>query len=201
MTAPTRGPDLRATTILAVRHRGRVVMGGDGQVTVGQTVMKHNARKVRRLYQERVLAGFAGAGADALTLFERFIRVRGGIAHRRDAVRQPDASQRLAEFLREVRMHLDQPRHHDIVAGIDHPPAVKIGAMLHHPLDAMAAHHDVNVRTQRRRSPVEQAPGVDHEASVWDDRAPVEIDRHVRDAAVHRIYKLESRRRLIEKTA
>src|SRR6058998_470207 len=67
MTARTRGPDLRATTILAVRHQGRVVMAGDGQVTVGQTIMKSNARKVRRLYQDRVLAG-----ADALTLFERF---------------------------------------------------------------------------------------------------------------------------------
>src|SRR5947208_15563910 len=72
MTARTRGPDLRATTILAVRHQGRVVMGGDGQVTIGQTIMKSNARKLRRLYQDRVLAGFAGAGADALTLFERF---------------------------------------------------------------------------------------------------------------------------------
>src|SRR5213083_2449327 len=70
MTARTRGPELRATTILAVRHRGRVVMAGDGQVTIGQTIMKRNARKLRRLYQDRVLAGFAGA--DALTLFERF---------------------------------------------------------------------------------------------------------------------------------
>ena len=69
---PTRAPEIRATTILCVRHRGRVVMAGDGQVTVGQTVMKANARKVRRLYQDRVLAGFAGSGADALTLFERF---------------------------------------------------------------------------------------------------------------------------------
>jgi len=72
MTGRTRAPEVRSTTILAVRHRGRVVMGGDGQVTVGQTIMKSNARKVRRLYQDRVLAGFAGAGADALTLFERF---------------------------------------------------------------------------------------------------------------------------------
>jgi ATP-dependent HslUV protease subunit HslV len=69
---PTRVPELRSTTILAVRHRGHVVVGGDGQVTLGQTVVKHNATKVRRLYQERVLAGFAGAGADAITLFERF---------------------------------------------------------------------------------------------------------------------------------
>jgi ATP-dependent HslUV protease, peptidase subunit HslV len=72
MTAHTRVLELRSTTILAVRHQGRVVVGGDGQVTLGQTVVKHNANKVRRLYQDRVLAGFAGAGADAITLFERF---------------------------------------------------------------------------------------------------------------------------------
>ena len=72
MTARTPAPEIRATTIIAVRHGGRVVIAGDGQVTVGQTIMKSNARKVRRLYQDRVLAGFAGAGADALTLFERF---------------------------------------------------------------------------------------------------------------------------------
>ena len=69
---PTRAPELRGTTILAVRHRGRVVLGGDGQVTLGQAVIKTNARKIRRLFHDRVLAGFAGAGADALTLFERF---------------------------------------------------------------------------------------------------------------------------------
>jgi ATP-dependent HslUV protease subunit HslV len=61
-----------ATTILAVRTAGKLVVAGDGQVSLGQTVMKHNARKVRRLYQGRVLAGFAGATADAFTLFERF---------------------------------------------------------------------------------------------------------------------------------
>jgi ATP-dependent HslUV protease subunit HslV len=61
-----------ATTILAVRAGGRLVVAGDGQVSLGQTVMKHNARKVRRLYQGRVLAGFAGATADAFTLFEKF---------------------------------------------------------------------------------------------------------------------------------
>jgi ATP-dependent HslUV protease subunit HslV len=62
----------RGTTILAVRRHGRVVVGGDGQVTLGNTVMKGNARKVRRLYKDRVLAGFAGGTADAFTLFERF---------------------------------------------------------------------------------------------------------------------------------
>ena len=60
------------TTILSVRRGGSVVIGGDGQVSLGQTVMKGNARKVRRLYKDRVLAGFAGATADAFTLFERF---------------------------------------------------------------------------------------------------------------------------------
>ncbi|MEJ2760433.1 MAG: ATP-dependent protease subunit HslV [Gammaproteobacteria bacterium] len=61
-----------ATTILSVRRGGTVVIGGDGQVSLGETVMKGNARKVRRLYQDRVLAGFAGGTADAFTLFERF---------------------------------------------------------------------------------------------------------------------------------
>ena len=60
------------TTIVGIRRDGRVAMGGDGQVTAGQTVMKGNARKVRRLYKDRILAGFAGGTADAFTLFERF---------------------------------------------------------------------------------------------------------------------------------
>jgi ATP-dependent HslUV protease subunit HslV len=59
------------TTILALRHQGRVVVAGDGQVTLGQTVMKHKARKIRRLYHDRILTGFSGATADALTLFEK----------------------------------------------------------------------------------------------------------------------------------
>ncbi|CAK0767206.1 peptidase component of the HslVU protease [Gammaproteobacteria bacterium] len=62
----------RGTTILSVRRAGKVVIGGDGQVSMGSTVVKANARKVRRFYHERVLAGFAGSTADALTLFERF---------------------------------------------------------------------------------------------------------------------------------
>lgn len=63
---------LHGTTVIAVRRNGRVVIGGDGQVTLGNTVMKSNARKVRRLYQNKVIAGFAGGTADAFTLFERF---------------------------------------------------------------------------------------------------------------------------------
>ena len=62
----------RGTTILSVRRNGKVIIGGDGQVSVGNTIMKGNARKVRRLYHDQVLAGFAGGTADAFTLFERF---------------------------------------------------------------------------------------------------------------------------------
>ncbi len=62
----------RGTTILSVRRNGQVVIGGDGQVSMGNTVMKGNARKVRRLYGDKVLAGFAGGTADAFTLFELF---------------------------------------------------------------------------------------------------------------------------------
>lgn len=61
-----------STTIIGVVHKGQAAMGGDGQVTLGQTIMKHNAKKVRRLYNNSVLAGFAGASADAFTLLERF---------------------------------------------------------------------------------------------------------------------------------
>jgi ATP-dependent HslUV protease, peptidase subunit HslV len=60
------------TTIVSVRRHGKVVIGGDGQVSLGNTVMKGNARKVRRLYRDQVIAGFAGGTADAFTLFERF---------------------------------------------------------------------------------------------------------------------------------
>ncbi len=59
------------TTIIALRHQGKVVIAGDGQVTLGQTVMKQRAKKLRRMYQEKIIAGFAGATADALTLFEK----------------------------------------------------------------------------------------------------------------------------------
>lgn len=61
-----------ATTILGIRHKGQVALAGDGQVTLGNTVMKHSAVKIRRLYNQNILAGFAGAAADAFTLFERF---------------------------------------------------------------------------------------------------------------------------------
>ena len=64
--------EMHGTTILSVRRNNRVVIGGDGQVSMGDTMMKGNARKVRRLYEDQVIAGFAGGTADAFTLFERF---------------------------------------------------------------------------------------------------------------------------------
>ena len=63
---------IHATTILAVRHQDRTVLAGDGQVTLGNTVVKHGARKIRRLYNENILAGFAGSAADSFALFSRF---------------------------------------------------------------------------------------------------------------------------------
>ncbi len=65
-------PPLHGTTILAVRRSDKTAIAGDGQVTVGATVMKHNAKKVRKMYNDKILAGFAGATADAFTLFEKF---------------------------------------------------------------------------------------------------------------------------------
>ena len=65
-------PVIHATTVICVRRDGQVAMAGDGQVTVGNTVMKHGAAKVRRLYNDKILAGFAGSAADAFALFSRF---------------------------------------------------------------------------------------------------------------------------------
>jgi ATP-dependent HslUV protease subunit HslV len=67
-----RLPAFHATTVVCVRHRGQVAIGADGQVSIGQTIVKANARKVRKLYHDRVVSGFAGTAADAFTLFSRF---------------------------------------------------------------------------------------------------------------------------------
>ena len=65
------GSAVRSTTVLAIRRDGQLVMASDGQVTLGETVVKHQAKKVRRIYQDKILTGFAGSTADAFTLFER----------------------------------------------------------------------------------------------------------------------------------
>src|SRR5437763_6008486 len=72
MNSLTLGSTIRATTILSVRRGGHLAIGGDGQVTLGEGVIKHKARKIRRLYNDKILAGFAGSTADALSLFSRF---------------------------------------------------------------------------------------------------------------------------------
>ena len=78
----------RATTVLAIRHQGRAVMAGDGQVTFGDTIVKERARKIRRLYNNRILAGFAGSAADSFALFQRFEakleQYRGNLERARD---------------------------------------------------------------------------------------------------------------------
>jgi len=70
--APSARPRIRSTTVICVRRNGVAVMAADGQVTLGDTVLKHSAKKIRRLYQDKILAGFAGSTADAFNLFTRF---------------------------------------------------------------------------------------------------------------------------------
>jgi ATP-dependent HslUV protease subunit HslV len=72
METKTRQNKILSTTVLCVRHNAAVVIGGDGQVSLGETTLKHRAKKVRRLYNDKVLAGFAGATSDAFSLFQRF---------------------------------------------------------------------------------------------------------------------------------
>ena len=69
---PSAARLIRSTTVLCVRRDNKVVMAGDGQVTLGESIIKHGAKKIRRLYQDKILAGFAGSTADAFTLFSRF---------------------------------------------------------------------------------------------------------------------------------
>lgn len=97
------GLQIHATTIIAVQHKGTLVLGGDGQVTVQNTIMKHGAVKIRRLRDGKVLAGFAGAAADAFTLFERFdgkLNEAGGVLSR--AVVQLAKDWRNDRYLRKL---------------------------------------------------------------------------------------------------
>ena len=79
--------DFHGTTILCVRKNNEVAIGGDGQVTLGQTVFKHNAKKIRKMYNNNILAGFAGATADAFTLFEKFEEKIETLEKERDGLR------------------------------------------------------------------------------------------------------------------
>ncbi len=75
----------RGTTILAIRHKGQVVMAGDGQVTLQNTIIKHHARKVRRIYNDKIIVGFAGTAADALNLSEQLGSQTGTLQRQSDA--------------------------------------------------------------------------------------------------------------------
>lgn len=101
-----------ATTILAVRHKGRAVMAGDGQVTFGQTVVKHSARKIRRLYNDKILAGFAGSAADAFALFARFEskleQYRGNLHRSAVELAQDWRTDRMLRRLEAMLVVLDQ---------------------------------------------------------------------------------------------
>jgi len=100
-------PLIRSTTVLCVRRDGAVAMAGDGQVTVGTTVMKHGAAKVRRLYHDKILAGFAGSAADAFALFSRFEakleEYRGNMER---AVVELAKDWRLDKYLRQLQAFL-----------------------------------------------------------------------------------------------
>jgi ATP-dependent HslUV protease, peptidase subunit HslV len=72
MNLPERRPLMKSTTIIALAHKGQVALGGDGQVTLDKTIMKHKAKKIRRMHEGRIISGFAGSAADGLTLYEKF---------------------------------------------------------------------------------------------------------------------------------
>jgi len=103
---------IRSTTILAVRHRDGAVIAGDGQVKLGQTVMKHRARKVRRLYNDKILAGFAGSAADSFALFARFEskldQYRGNLARAAVELATEWRSDRILRRLEAMLVVLDQ---------------------------------------------------------------------------------------------
>lgn len=113
-------PEIHATTILCVRKDGRVAMAGDGQVTVGDTVMKAHASKVRLLKESRVVAGFAGGAADALTLYEKFeeklARYPGNLARAAVELAKDWRSDRVLRRL-EAQLALADPTHLLVVSG------------------------------------------------------------------------------------
>src|SRR5437899_7541281 len=101
-----------STTILAIRHRDRAVLAGDGQVTFGATVMKQTARKIRRLYNDRILAGFAGSAADSFALFSRFesklAQFRGNLERSAVGLAKDRRSDRILRRLEAMLIVMDQ---------------------------------------------------------------------------------------------
>ena len=105
---------IRSTTVLCVRRDGKVVMAGDGQVTLGENVIKHSARKIRRLYQDKILAGFAGSTADAFSLFARFEskleQYHGNLAERPSNSRRTGAPTRCCASSKRCSWSLTRPK-------------------------------------------------------------------------------------------
>lgn len=97
----------RGTTIITVRHKGKVALGGDGQVSLGETIMKHHAKKIRKMYNGKVLGGFAGTSADAITLLERFEeRLEGFKGNLQRAAIELAKAWRTDKFLRRLEAML-----------------------------------------------------------------------------------------------
>jgi ATP-dependent HslUV protease, peptidase subunit HslV len=111
---------IHATTVICVRHRGKVAMAGDGQVSVNNMVLKHGARKVRRIYHDQILAGFAGAAADAFALFTKFEakleEYRGGLSRAAVELAKDWRTDRVLRRLEALLAVADQ-EHSFIVSG------------------------------------------------------------------------------------
>jgi ATP-dependent HslUV protease subunit HslV len=152
-----------STTILAVRHRDRTVLAGDGQVTLGQTIVKHKARKIRRLYNDQILAGFAGSAADSFALFSRFEskleQYRGNLERSAVELAKDWRSDRILRRLEAMLIVLDKKEtfllsgNGDLIEPDD--GIVAIGSGGPYALAAaraLAAHSDLDARTIAEKS-------------------------------------------------
>jgi ATP-dependent HslUV protease subunit HslV len=152
-----------STTILAVRHRDRTVLAGDGQVTLGQTIVKHKARKIRRLYNDQILAGFAGSAADSFALFSRFEskleQYRGNLERSAVELAKDWRSDRILRRLEAMLIVLDKKEtfllsgNGDLIEPDD--GIVAIGSGGPYALAAaraLAAHSDLDARSIAERS-------------------------------------------------
>src|ERR1700746_724 len=154
---------IHSTTILAVRHRGRVVMASDGQVTFGETVVKQSARKIRRLDNDRILAGFAGSAADSFALFSRFEskleQYRGNLERSAVELAKDWRTDRILRRLEAMLIVLDkkgtyllsgngdliEPDHGIVAIGSGGPYALAAAR-------ALTAHTDLDARTIAHKS-------------------------------------------------
>jgi ATP-dependent HslUV protease subunit HslV len=152
-----------STTILAVRHQGHAVLAGDGQVTLGQTIVKHKARKIRRLYNDHILAGFAGSAADSFALFSRFEskleQYRGNLERSAVELAKDWRSDRILRRLEAMLIVLDknetflmsgtgdliEPDDGIVAIGSGGPYALAAAR-------ALAAHSDLNARSIAEKS-------------------------------------------------